>query len=165
MKSLSTSLWILAIAALIALPGCGDPDPEDDNAQDEDKQGEGEDDHAHPTHGPHDGDLIELGNEEYHAEIVRSETAVTVYLLDGAAKMGPTIEGESINLNLSHHGDAKQYALTGVADEDAPGKFAEFTSSDEEMLAIVKEDNHLDISVSIEIDGTNFRGTLAHSHP
>jgi hypothetical protein len=162
MKSLSTSLWIFTIAALIALPGCGDPESKEDEDNNEDQTAE--DDHDHPTHGPHDGDLIELGDEEYHAEIVRSDTAVTVYLLDGAAKMGPTIEGESINLNLSHHGDAKQYALAGVADVDAPGKFAEFTSSDEEMLAIVKEDNHLDISVSIEINGTNFRGTLAHSH-
>ena len=162
MKLLSKTIWILTIAALITLPGCGDPDS--DTAGDENVDKDGEDDHAHPEEGPHGGKLIELGNEEYHAEVVRSDDALTVYLLDGAAKMGPSISGETISLNLSHHGSAKQYTLTGVADAKEAGKYSEFTSSDEEMLAIVKEDNHLDISVSLEIDGTPFSGTLPHSH-
>ena len=41
--------------------------------------------HAHPTHGPHQGDLIELGNEEYHAELLHEEDSVTIYILNGAA--------------------------------------------------------------------------------
>lgn len=29
--------------------------------------------HAHPSEGPHHGDLVELGNEEFHAEVVHGE--------------------------------------------------------------------------------------------
>ncbi len=44
--------------------------------------------HSHPTEGPHHGTLIELGKEEYHAELVHDDKMVTIYILDSAAKKG-----------------------------------------------------------------------------
>ena len=158
MKTLSTSLWILTIAALIVLPGCGgDPDPNDGDDV-------GTDDDDHPEEGPHGGKLIELGNEEYHAEIIHSDDKASVFLLDGSVKMGPSISEASLKLNLTHHGDAKQFVLDGVAQEGSEGEYSEFTSSDEELLGLLKEDDHLDVAVVVEIKGVMFRGTLAHSH-
>ena len=50
------------------------------------------DEHAHAHEGPHHGSIVELGNEEYHAEIVHDDATgtVTVYLLDSSAKKSVT---------------------------------------------------------------------------
>lgn len=71
---LKTAMAILAMA-VFTLSGCADPSSteqfsevsEHDNEQPDHDPHAG---HSHPTHGPHGGDLIELGNEEYHAELV-----------------------------------------------------------------------------------------------
>jgi hypothetical protein len=43
---------------------------------------------GHAEVGPHKGTLIELGEEEYHAELVNDEKThtATIYLLDGEVK-------------------------------------------------------------------------------
>ncbi|NQV24291.1 MAG: hypothetical protein HQ518_07965 [Rhodopirellula sp.] len=75
MKDLfTTALATLALAAF-TITGCADSSdtsqfnevsPNESEHADHDAHAG----HAHPTHGPHGGDLIELGNEEYHAELV-----------------------------------------------------------------------------------------------
>ncbi|MDA1165948.1 MAG: hypothetical protein O3B13_22860 [Planctomycetota bacterium] len=78
MKNLfTTALASLAMASFI-VSGCADST---DNSQFSDvsvTESESPDEsahaaHAHPSEGPHGGDLIELGNEEYHAELVHPE--------------------------------------------------------------------------------------------
>ncbi|HQZ69109.1 MAG TPA: hypothetical protein PLY87_28675, partial [Planctomycetaceae bacterium] len=59
-------------------------------------------DHAHPSEGPHHGDLVELGNEEFHAEVVHGEAgSVTVYILDSAAKVAVPIDATELTINVS----------------------------------------------------------------
>jgi hypothetical protein len=66
------------------------------------------DEHAHPNEGPHHGDLVELGNEEYHAEVVHGEAgSVTVYILDSAAKVAVPIEAAELMINISHDGEGR----------------------------------------------------------
>ena len=49
--------------------------------------------HAHPSEGPHQGDLVELGNEEFHAEVVHGEGgSVSVYILDSGAKAAVPVD-------------------------------------------------------------------------
>lgn len=79
---LTTSLASLAMAAFV-LSGCADPQDSgtptatssttEDGHHEGDGHDHGEDAHAHPSEGPHGGDLIELGNEEYHAELIHPE--------------------------------------------------------------------------------------------
>ncbi len=75
---LTTSLAALAMAAFV-LSGCADPPDStptstagatDEGHHEDDGHDHGEEGHAHPSEGPHGGDLIELGNEEYHAELI-----------------------------------------------------------------------------------------------
>src|SRR5688572_31002168 len=42
--------------------------------------------HPHAEHGPHHGQLIDLGHGEYHAEVVHDDTTdtITVYVLDSS---------------------------------------------------------------------------------
>lgn len=71
---LTTTLAIVAVG-LFTISGCTEPSGGEqfsevsshDNEQPNQDPHAG---HAHPTHGPHGGDLIELGNEQYHAELV-----------------------------------------------------------------------------------------------
>ena len=80
MKNLfRTSLASLAMASFV-LSGCADSTTNEPTtsapaaAAGEHHEGDGhdhgDDAHAHPSEGPHGGDLIELGNEEFHAELV-----------------------------------------------------------------------------------------------
>ena len=75
---LTTSLATLAMTAFV-LSGCADPPDStptstasatDDGHHEGDGHDHSEGDHEHPSEGPHGGDLIELGNEEYHAELI-----------------------------------------------------------------------------------------------
>jgi hypothetical protein len=71
---LTTTLAIMAVG-MFTLSGCGEPSGGDQFSEvsEHDSEQPNEDPHAghaHPSHGPHGGDLIELGNEEYHAELV-----------------------------------------------------------------------------------------------
>lgn len=67
----------LTLAAAVGLSGCADPDSASTGSApvSDLPPGTTEDhaEHAHPSEGPHGGDLIELGNEEYHAELIHPE--------------------------------------------------------------------------------------------
>ena len=73
--------------------------------------------HVHPTEGPHHGALIELGKEEYHAELVHDDRAgfVTIYILDGAAKTAVPIQAKEVTLNLLVGGKPRQFRLAALA--------------------------------------------------
>ena len=84
-----------------------------------------------------EGSLIELGSEEYHAELVHDDAAetVTIYLLDSAAKEVVPIDATEIisqsqatrdkqsNLELLHH---RILQITA-------GKSSRFVSTDAEL--------------------------------
>ncbi|WP_254510074.1 hypothetical protein [Anatilimnocola floriformis] len=69
------------------LTGCGGGNPVPP------KKGDGghEHSHSHAEHGPHGGQVMALGDEEYHAEFVLDDKSgkVTVYLLDKDIKKNP----------------------------------------------------------------------------
>src|SRR5437867_4454418 len=100
------SLWILSATVLIGLSGLsgcsgqpgGEYRPFDKN-KDTAPDAESGQAHSH-EHGPHDGELIELGEEEYHAEVVFDEDShkVTLYLLGDDAKSAVAIEAKELTL-------------------------------------------------------------------
>jgi hypothetical protein len=119
--------------------------------------------HDHPSTGPHGGDLIELGNESYHAEIMH-DGETTVYLLDGSAKEAAHIEAADVLINVTHDGKAEQFRLAAARqDQDPEGKVSRFSSNDAELLGdLTSGDAEVELVVSIE--GKQYRGTLEHHH-
>ena len=124
--------------------------------------------HAHPTEGPHLGTLIELGNVDYHAELVHDEAAdtVTVYLLDGAAKDAVAVDGKQLTLNLLVAGKPQQFALDAQPQSTDPaGKCSAFGSSSATIgkaLHTKGTTGRLNVTVA----GKVFVGKLgAHTHP
>lgn len=125
------------------------------------------DEHAHPSHGPHDGDLIELGEEEYHAEFVHDEKTsdVTIYILDSAAKKAVPIDSAEIFINLKHDGKPEQHKLTAEPQEgEGPGKTSRFVSKKNEDLCHAIEEEGTDARLQLTIAGKSFTGKIAHEH-
>jgi hypothetical protein len=119
--------------------------------------------HDHPTSGPHGGDLIELGNEQYHAEILHEDQAI-VYLLDGTAKAATAIEAGEVTINMAHDGEAEQFRLAADRDaQDPEGKSSRFSSTDAELLADLKSGD-AEIELVVTIKGKQYRGSLEHDH-
>ena len=158
------SVLPLTLCALLALglTGCGGPST--DKAASTRAPEAGHDEHA--TEGPHGGSLIELGNEEYHAEVVHDEQAktVTVYILDSAAKASVPIEATEVTINLKHEGRGEQFKLAASADQgDGQGKSSRFISSDAELVGDLDREG-AEAELALTINGKPYRGALEHDH-
>jgi hypothetical protein len=92
---------------------------------------------AHAEVGPHKGALIELGDEEYHAEVVNDEKThtATVYLLDGAVKDSVPIAAKDITISLKHDGQPETFKLKAVPQKSDPaGLSSMFSLKDRELV-------------------------------
>lgn len=118
----------------------------------------------HASHGPHDGILVELGNEEFHAELLLSASSVTVYILDNSAKNANPIEATDITLNCVHDGKPAQYKLAANPDSGDPeGKTSRFVSDDAALASLLK-DEHTTTKLNLTIAGKAYQGSVAHDH-
>jgi hypothetical protein len=162
---MTKTLRFTAIALLLAfgLSTLGCSQKEGAATAEKGHAGAGHEEHPHPTSGPHGGDLVELGNEQYHAEVVHKGEAI-VYILDSAAKAPVAIDATEIIFNLTHDGKAEQFKLAAKpAASDAPGKSSVFSSNDAELVADLEE-GHAEVQMVLTIDGAQFRGNLEHEH-
>jgi hypothetical protein len=123
--------------------------------------------HEH-EHGPHGGHLVELGEEEYHAEVVfAAKTAkITVYILDSTAKKPAPIEAKEIKLELTIGGQPKSFTAKAVAEaEDPRGKSSRFEVADNpEIKANIKDEEDLKGSVTAAIGAKTYTGKIVHEH-
>lgn len=123
----------------------------------------GHEEHAHAETGPHGGHLIELGTEEYHAEVLHEIEAI-VYLLDGTAKNAVAIAAPDVVVNVTHDGESEQFHLAATPEPTDPaGKASRFASKDAELLADLQE-GHADVQLVVTVGETQFRGALEHDH-
>ncbi len=177
MRIVSLSLCLTALlAASVSLTGCGDKTVESasatlscdadghDRACCPDAQSDG-DTHQHPREGPHGGHLIELGDEEYHAELLRDEktNTVTIHLLDGPAKKSVAIAQPEITLLLLRHGKFVKYALKAVEGQKA----SEFIIVDESLTKALCHDEKTQGRLQVTIDGKPYSGDVklsCHDH-
>lgn len=125
-----------------------------------------EDKHDHPDKGPHGGALVELGDEEYHAEFIHDEKAasVIVFILDGAAKKLVPIEAKEAHIYLKSGAEPRRYALkASPLESDVKGKASRFTSGDKILLARL-HDEDTDARLQVTIAGSPYSGRIVHDH-
>jgi len=130
------------------------------------EHGHAEHEHAHPSSGPHKGSLIELGNEEYHAELVHDDKAgtVTIYLLDGAAKAAVGTQAADVVINVKHDGKGSQFRLTADPQKgDKAGASSRFVSKDSQLGDALDQEG-AEARLVLEIAGKPFTGQVTHSH-
>ncbi|QDT57035.1 hypothetical protein Pan44_51000 [Caulifigura coniformis] len=158
--------------ASLTLAGCGGAPPQDAakiNAAPPATTGEkdhGHDHgHAHASEGPHHGDLVELGNEEYHAEIVHGDGgSITIYILDGSAKNAVPIESTEVILNVTHEGKPEQFRLPASPEaSDGAGKSSKFHIVNAELAGHLDEENS-SAKLVVTVSGKQFTGKVEHHH-
>lgn len=156
MKKVVTFAALLLVAGGFTAGGCSSKSGEQAAAP-------GHEELEHAETGPHGGELIELGNEEYHAELLH-ETEAVVHLLDGEAKAAVATDAPEVVLNVSHDGNSEQFKLAASADASDPaGKASRFASNDAELIADLNE-GHADVQLVVTVGGTQYRGALEHDH-
>jgi len=159
------SLILLLCTAVISFPlvGCGSSDTHDAAHQEEHGHDHGHD-HNHAESGPHGGHLIELGDEAYHLEWKHDEASktLTFYVLDSTAKEEIEIPAEAIKINVTVGDAANAYDISAVRDEGAE-QSAKFETTDPDLFALL-EDDHVEATVLVEIEGKQFDGSIEHHH-
>lgn len=112
--------------------------------------------HAH-EHGPHGGEVLEVGEEIAHIELVHDEKAgkMTLYILGKDGKTAEAIE-EAPMLNVKHKDTQKQIKTTAV--NATQNKSSQFEATDE----ILKEE--VEGRIAVTIKGTKYNVDLEHHH-
>lgn len=152
----------VVLGCSLLLPGCQPPSTSPNGSS---TQVDTHDhDHDHPHHGPNGGDLIELGNEEYHAEFLHDDTGLlTIILLDSSAKTPVTIAAGEIVLNVKA-AESAQYNLTAnPAEGEQAGQSSRFQRTDAELAKLLDQAG-TEATLVVTIAGKQYRGKLNHQH-
>jgi hypothetical protein len=160
-----TRFLLVGIAGLALLAGCNSAN----QGFHEVKKGARVKDQPHShEEGPHGGHLVELGEEEYHAELALDPKAskITLYILDSTAKKPVPIDAKEIKLELTIGGQPKSFAAKAVPDKDDPsGKSSRFEVADNaDIKANIKDEEDLKGSVTAPIGGKTYTGKIVHEH-
>ena len=126
----------------------------------------GHDHGAHPTEGPHGGGLIELGDEEYHAELIHDDAAgtVTIYMLNDHADAAAPIDAAELTVTAMHDGNRETFKLAADRDANDPaGKSSRFVSTDAELAEHLDEEGG-EAKLMVKIAGRSYTGDIVHDH-
>jgi hypothetical protein len=161
--TLVRGLGSLAVACgLTLMIGCGDGGKTAAKPDHHDAHGHGE--HAHPEEGPHEGHLIELGKEEYHAELLHDDAThkITLYLLDGSAtKIVPIVERD-VTVNVVVGDKPAQFKIPAVPQADDPAGTSSRFELVNEQLCEALDDPKSKARLNLTIAGKPFSGDMAH---
>ena len=170
--SLRVAFVMLAMVVVFSFSGCGSESSETPPGQPPETPssaapGPG---HVHPSEGPHGGNLIELGNEEYHAELLHDEQThtVTVHLLDAAGKQPVSVSQPEIIMQLFQDGRFVSYTMKAVREQgDATGAASEFQIVDEALCDALAHGHEIQGRLQVTVNETQYTGTIelsGHEH-
>ncbi len=174
----SLGLAVTLLAAATFLVGCGsdatsmaklvpaaDTGHDDNCGHDHDGHTDCEQDgHDHSAEGPHGGHLVELGNEEYHVELLHDEAthSVTVHLLDATGKQPVAVPLPEVTLQLLCDGQFVRYGLKAVAG-DPSGAASQFKLVDETLCDAFCHESLLRGRIQLTIADKVYAGELEHA--
>jgi hypothetical protein len=108
--------------------------------------------------------LIELGNEEYHAELLHDDQSVTIFILNAAADEQVPIAATEITINTKHDGQPEQFQLLASPDQSDPaGQSSRFVATDADLATHIDEEG-AEHKLVLTINGKSYRGDIAHDH-
>ena len=121
--------------------------------------------HAHASEGPHHGALLELGNQEFHAEVVHGKSGrVSVYILDSAAQITVPIDAAELTINITHDGKAEQFKLPAERDAaDPEGKSSRFSLKDAELTKDL-DSHEVSARLVVMINRKSYSVKITHAH-
>lgn len=122
--------------------------------------------HGHGSHGPNGGDIVELGNEEFHAEVVVDESAnrIDVFILGSDAETAKPIAASEITLSFTHGDEIEEFQLMASAlDGEPDGQASKFTLTDEDAFEELHEHSE-GATLTFTAGDQKLSGTFTHSH-
>lgn len=158
----------LTAAFALVLAGCTDSSSEFTEVG-HDESEVGHDDHSghgHGAHGPNGGEIVEVGNEEFHAEVVVDEDKhrIDVFILGSDAKTAKPIAASEISISFKHGDEVEEFKLAASALEgEVEGQASKFSITDEELFEELHEHSE-GATLSFAAGGESLSGTVKHSH-
>lgn len=169
-RNLSLSFCSAFVVGLITtVAGCGGEQPatppkvvKEDH--DHDHEHEGKVDHGDHAHGPNGGHLVELGNEEYHAEWEHDDATglITIYLLDKDAKNLPETDATEIVIETKVGEKSSTYSLPRVPSESETKKVSKFELVDKTLLNSLMATEGVSNTLKIKIGDKEFSAAVKH---
>ena len=163
--SISKQLLAACLTASVAIwaTGCPSPAPTPTTPT---KAGGDEHGHDHShEHGLHGGHVVEIGNEEYHAEWTHADDGtVTVYLLDAEVKNEVPIPAEEITIETKIGDKASTFKLAAVnrSEGDMP-KTAKFEVVDKGLLGVLEAlSEKVTATLKLDINGKPYEAAIKH---
>jgi len=159
------TILTLMLAAAVALwvGGCN----RSANHSETPKGGEsGEHDHEHHHHGPHNGHMMEIGEEEYHAEWTHDESGkVTFYILDSEAKKDVPVSADEIVIDVKI-GDKEPATFKLAAVDPMDGKSSTFETINKQLLGVLEAlSPGVKATLHVNINGKQFDTPIKeHEH-
>jgi hypothetical protein len=124
--------------------------------------------HDHAAHGPHGGHIVEIGEEEYHAEWLHDEEGkVTVYLLDAEMKKEVPIPAEEITIetkviNTKAGEKTTTFKLPAVREADMTTT-AKFEIVDKGLLGVLESlSEGVTATLKLDINGKAYEAPITH---
>lgn len=119
---------------------------------------------TYPYAGPNGGELIQLGDREFFAELMVNETShdISIVILDEAAKKPVSIDSSVIIISLKHQGKPELHKLTAsplIPDGDRTA--SRFVAKGAKHLHADLEQVEADAHLEVTINGQFFRGRIA----
>ncbi|MCA9055260.1 MAG: hypothetical protein KDA75_15575, partial [Planctomycetaceae bacterium] len=116
--------------------------------------------------GPHGGHIIELGGEDYHAELTLDDSRkLTAYLLQADMKTPLPADAESLSVRLQVGDATEEVTLAAQPQEgDGEGQASQFAMADATLPESIKDAEDLQGEVVVSIAGTQYRGKISHDH-
>ena len=122
--------------------------------------------HEH-AHGPHGGHVVELGGEDYHAELTfdAATRKLAVYLLASDLKTPLPSEAPTASVRLKV-GDAAQEVVLAAQPQtgDGDGKSSLFQQQEGTLPESIQDAEGLEGEIVVSIGGTQYRGPITHDH-
>lgn len=168
-----TGMWLLSAAVMLGLTGlagCGGDQGNEYRAFDKekDKAPDAERGTAHShDHGPHNGELIELGEEEYHAEVVFDEESekITIYLLGPDAEKTVAIEAKELAIEMPGKDAPVTHALVATPQAgDEEGKSSRFETKNADLFDAFHHNSKAVGKFKVSLGGKEFSGEVKHVH-
>lgn len=118
------------------------------------------------VHGPHNGHILELGEEEFHAEVVIDATRkLSVYLLDEHVKASKPVENGTVTIDAMVDGKPVALALTATPqDGETDGKSSRFELAADQLPEAIKDIEGLSGKLTLKFGDKTLPAEIGHDH-
>ena len=167
----SAGMCLFSLATIITLTGCDAPAPTGGSGGmrgfDEKKDNVANPkahEHEH-EHGPHNGHIVELGGDDFHAEVTMDDKrTLTIYLLKSDLKTPLLSSAKSIRLNAKDGDKPKQIECMAAPQDGEKEGASRFQAAADALPASFEDLEDVSGQVAVTIADKEYSGTLESEH-